>query len=203
MPLKGRREKAVGRCSGIWEPRSNALFRVRMLVASLCFQEMPLFLTITASALFTSVLVHSIRSEAVPLYADSLDISSQGKDSAVRREGHHGSRQETGLCPWLCPSWRAHWASAFAPGLPFPHTLNKRDRTGWWCFLWFPLALKLWVVYSILAKGSMLLNCGVGEDFWESLYKEIKPVNPKGNQSWIFIGRTDAEVEAPNTLATW
>ena len=27
--------------------------------------------------------------------------------------------------------------------------------------------------------------------------KEIKPVNPKGNQSRIFIGRTDAEVEAP------
>ena len=28
-------------------------------------------------------------------------------------------------------------------------------------------------------------------------YKETKPVNPKGNQSWIFIGRTDAEAEAP------
>ena len=27
-------------------------------------------------------------------------------------------------------------------------------------------------------------------------YKEIKPVNPKGNQSWIFIGRTDAEAKA-------
>ena len=27
--------------------------------------------------------------------------------------------------------------------------------------------------------------------------KEFKPVNPKGNQHWIFIGRTDAEVEAP------
>ena len=27
--------------------------------------------------------------------------------------------------------------------------------------------------------------------------KEIKPVNPKRNQSWIFIGRTDAEAEAP------
>ena len=26
--------------------------------------------------------------------------------------------------------------------------------------------------------------------------KEIKPVNPKGNQAWIFIGRTDAEAEA-------
>ena len=27
--------------------------------------------------------------------------------------------------------------------------------------------------------------------------KEIKPVNPKGNQLWIFVGRTDAEAEAP------
>ena len=27
--------------------------------------------------------------------------------------------------------------------------------------------------------------------------KEIKPVSPKGNQSWIFIGRTDAEAETP------
>jgi len=27
--------------------------------------------------------------------------------------------------------------------------------------------------------------------------KEIQPVNPKGNQPWIFIGRTDAEAEAP------
>ena len=27
--------------------------------------------------------------------------------------------------------------------------------------------------------------------------KEIKPVNPKGNHSWIFIGRTDAEAETP------
>ena len=27
--------------------------------------------------------------------------------------------------------------------------------------------------------------------------KEIQPVHPRGNQSWIFIGRTDAEVEAP------
>ena len=26
---------------------------------------------------------------------------------------------------------------------------------------------------------------------------KIKPVNPKGNHSWIFIGRTDAEAEAP------
>ena len=47
----------------------------------------------------------------------------------------------------------------------------------------------------------MFLSCGV--DSWESWVlspldsKEIKPVNPKRNQTWIFIGRTDAEVEAP------
>ena len=28
-------------------------------------------------------------------------------------------------------------------------------------------------------------------------WKEVKPVNPKGNQPWIFTGRTDAEAEAP------
>ena len=28
-------------------------------------------------------------------------------------------------------------------------------------------------------------------------YKEITAVNPKGSQSWIFIGRTDAEAKAP------
>ena len=42
-------------------------------------------------------------------------------------------------------------------------------------------------------------NCGAGEDSWGSLSrgsKEIKPVNPKGNQLWIFIGRTDAEAGA-------
>ena len=27
--------------------------------------------------------------------------------------------------------------------------------------------------------------------------KEIQPVHPKGNQSWIFIGKTDAEAETP------
>ena len=44
----------------------------------------------------------------------------------------------------------------------------------------------------------MLLNCGVGEDSWESLgLQGVKLIHPKGNQSWIFIGRTDAKAEAP------
>ena len=56
--------------------------------------------------------------------------------------------------------------------------------------------VELWRKLS--AEELMLLNCGVGEDSWESLGpKEINPVNPKGNQSWIFIGRTDFETETP------
>ena len=44
----------------------------------------------------------------------------------------------------------------------------------------------------------MLLNCGVGEDSSESLdCKEIQPVHSKGDQSWVFIGRTDAKAETP------
>ena len=45
----------------------------------------------------------------------------------------------------------------------------------------------------------MFLNCGIGEDSWESLGdpREIQPVHPKGDQSWVFIGRTDAKAETP------
>ena len=43
----------------------------------------------------------------------------------------------------------------------------------------------------------MLLNHGAGEDSWEFLdSKETRPVRPKENQPWIYIGKTDAEAEA-------
>ena len=41
------------------------------------------------------------------------------------------------------------------------------------------------------------LNCDIVEDSWVFLGLQIKPVNPKGNQSWIVSGGTDAEAEAP------
>ena len=49
-------------------------------------------------------------------------------------------------------------------------------------------ALKNWYFWTVVLEKTLesLLDC-----------KEIKPVNPKGNQSWISIGRTDAEAEAP------
>ena len=48
---------------------------------------------------------------------------------------------------------------------------------------------------SLSAEELMLSNCGALVSPLDS--KEIKPVNPKGNQSWIFIGNTDAESETP------
>ena len=44
----------------------------------------------------------------------------------------------------------------------------------------------------------MLLNCDVEKTFESTLdCKEIHPVHPKGDQSWVFIGRTDVESETP------
>ena len=49
-------------------------------------------------------------------------------------------------------------------------------------------ALKNWYFWTVVLEKTLEspLDC-----------KEIKLVNPKGNQPWIFIGRTDAETEAP------
>ena len=48
--------------------------------------------------------------------------------------------------------------------------------------------LKNWCFWTVLWEKTLEspLDC-----------KEIQPVHSKGNQSWIFIGRTDAEAEAP------
>ena len=44
----------------------------------------------------------------------------------------------------------------------------------------------------------MLLNCGVGEDSESPLdCKEIQRGHSKGDQPWVFFGRTDAEDETP------
>ena len=44
----------------------------------------------------------------------------------------------------------------------------------------------------------MLLNCGVGEDSWESLgLQGDPPVHSEGDQPWDFFGRNDAKAETP------
>ena len=51
---------------------------------------------------------------------------------------------------------------------------------------------------KLSAEELMLLNCGAGKDSWESLGLQGDQISPlKGNQSWTFIGKTDAEAETP------
>ena len=48
--------------------------------------------------------------------------------------------------------------------------------------------LKNWCFWTVVLEKTLVSSLD---------YKEIKPVNAKGNQSWIFIGRTDSEAETP------
>ena len=55
-----------------------------------------------------------------------------------------------------------------------------------------------WSIKKAERRRIDALNCGAGEDLESRLdSKETKPVNPKGNQPWIFIGSTDAKAEVP------
>ena len=68
--------------------------------------------------------------------------------------------------------------------------------TGWsYVALLYSVFVKSLVFFN-KAEELMVLNCGVGEDSALDC-KEIQPVHPKGDQSWVFIGRTDAEAETP------
>ena len=95
--------------------------------------------------------------------------------------------QEIFLTQRLIPQFLnlLHWQAGSLPLAPpgklctdllddkYQHLLSYQKN---WCF---------WTVVLEKTRGSPL-DC-----------KEIKPVNPKGNQPWIFIARTDAEAEAP------
>jgi len=64
----------------------------------------------------------------------------------------------------------------------------------------FPVVMygcESWTIKKLSTKELMLLNYHVGGDSWESLGQQEDPTSPKRNQSWIFIGRTDAEAETP------
>ena len=89
--------------------------------------------------------------------------------------------------PWQCIKKQRHYSAdkglysqsyGFSSSHIWMWELDHKER--WaaknWCF---------WTVVLNKTLGSPL-DC-----------KEIKPVNPKGNQSWIFIGETDVEAEAP------
>ena len=55
-----------------------------------------------------------------------------------------------------------------------------------------------WTVKKLSAEELMLLNVLLEKTLESPLdCKEIQPVQPKGDQSWVFIERTDAEAETP------
>ena len=49
-------------------------------------------------------------------------------------------------------------------------------------------ALKNWCFWTEVLKKTVVSRLD---------YKDIQPVHPKGNQSWVFIGRNDVEAETP------
>ena len=65
-------------------------------------------------------------------------------------------------------------------------------------FQWSCMDVRVGLWRKLSGEELMLLNCGL-EKILESPLdcKEIQQVRPKGDQSWVFLGRTDAEAEAP------
>ena len=65
----------------------------------------------------------------------------------------------------------------------------------------FPVVMygcESWTIKKAEHRRIDALNCGAGEDSESPLdCKEIQPVHPKGDQSWVFIGRIDVEAETP------
>ena len=109
-------------------------------------------------------------------------VGSQKKQESSRKPSTSSSL-------WLCG-----WKILKVKGIPDHLTFLLRNlyagqeatvRTGNGTTDWFQIGEKL-------REGCILSHCLDG--------KEIKPVHPKGNQSWIFIGRTNTEAE---TIILW
>ena len=104
----------------------------------------------------------------------------------ARGPGDHTRAAESKLNKRSGKAWAGHWNQtnpcARSYGFSSSHVLmwGLDHREDWvpknWCF---------WTVVLEKTLESPLA------------WKEIQPVHPKGNQPWMFIGRTDAETEAP------
>ena len=98
-------------------------------------------------------------------------------DSILRKQRHHFTDKT--------PYSQSH---GFSSGHIWMWELDPKE--GW--------VLKNWCFQTVVLEKTLesYLDC-----------KEIQPVNPKGNQSWIFIGRTDAEAETlilrPPDVKNW
>ena len=107
-------------------------------------------------------------------------------------------------CRWWLKTWKLKTLVPWKTSCDQPSMLKSSDIT---------LLKKILLVKAMVFQSScvdlrvvlwrklrveelIFLNCGVGEDSESPLdCKEFQPVNPKGNQSWIFIERTDAKLK--------
>ena len=80
---------------------------------------------------------------------------------------------------WWCPCVKVHLVKAMVfPAVMYGCELNCEESR----------ALKNWCFWAVVLEKTLgrPLDC-----------KEIQPVHPKGNQSWLFTGRIDTEAETP------
>ena len=102
------------------------------------------------------------------------------------------------LSIFLCACWPSVcllWGNVYLGLLPvfWLDCLCFLYKAVWPVYLFWKLIPCQWNHLQIFSPGQYVFIL-----FIVSLIsKEIKPVSPKGNQSWIFIGRTDTEAEAP------
>ena len=108
------------------------------------------------------------------------------------------------LMPWTWP--HSHLSGSYELGnllcifiIPNWYFADKSPNSQSYGFSSSHVQMWEWDHKEVWALKNWHFRTVVLEKTLESLLgsKKIKPVKPKGNQTWIFIGRTDAEAEAP------
>ena len=126
--------------------------------------------------------------------ANSLEKTLMlGKVEGMRRRGQQKMRQ------WLV-SFRLDWFDLLAVQRTLKSLLQHYSSKASILRCWVLFLIQLSHSYTPSYNGITFTQGGFVFTF-EAITpldsKEIKPVNPKGNQPWIFTGRTDAEAKAP------
>ena len=96
------------------------------------------------------------------------------------------SKAETLLCQQSLSSQGYGFSSSHVWMWELDHKESSALKN--WYFLTESWMLKNWCFWTVVLEKTLEspLDC-----------KEVQPVHPKGDQSWVFIGRTDTEAEAP------
>ena len=103
----------------------------------------------------------------------------------------------------LCMRWPKYWSFSFSISPSDEHSGLISFRMDWldqgYGFLMVMYECESWTIKKSWVTKNWCFWTVLLEKILEGPLecKEIQPVHPKGNQSWIFIGRTDAEAETP------